>query len=155
MKKTRKTAVGISVAVAIAILPGLVHTQDKGQPPPSSYMPVVAKEDFNTTYQRMKAAKEGLMRRQAELLAGRYDLSNKAAPGVTMFRGKPVQEGVRVKLPRGTSWPSWRRSVPTRSATATCSRPASCHCRIRITRKAACFSRSSISMKSSSRKGAI
>ncbi|AKU21339.1 cytochrome b6 [Massilia sp. NR 4-1] len=104
MKKTRKTAVGISVAVAIAILPGLVHTQDKGQPPPSSYMPVVAKEDFNTTYQRMKAAKAGLMRRQAELLAGRYDLSNKAAPGVTMFRGKPVQEGVRVKLPRGTSW---------------------------------------------------
>ncbi|UTY59849.1 hypothetical protein [Massilia sp. erpn] len=100
---TRKTAVGISIAIAIAILPGLVHTQDKG-PPPSSYMPVVAKEDFNTTYQRMKAAKAGLMRRQAELLAGRYDLYNKSAPGVTMFRGKPVQEGVRVKLPRGTSW---------------------------------------------------
>jgi cytochrome c peroxidase len=33
-----------------------------------------------------------------------YDLSDRAAPGVTMSRGKPVQEGVRVKLPAGTSW---------------------------------------------------
>jgi len=37
-------------------------------------------------------------------LEERYDLSNRPAQGVTMFRGKPVQEGVRVKLPAGVTW---------------------------------------------------
>lgn len=72
--------------------------------PPTSYMPVVAKEDFQTTFERMKAARAGLLREQAALLESRYDLSNRPAPGVTMFRGKPVQEGVRVRLPRGMTW---------------------------------------------------
>ena len=40
------------------------------------------------------------MKRQQALLAERYDLANRPAPGVTMSRGKPVQDGVRVKLPR-------------------------------------------------------
>ena len=71
--------------------------------PPTSYMPVVAKEDFQTTFERMKAARAGLMREQAAFLESRYDLSNRPAAGVTMFRGKPVQEGIRVKLPRGTT----------------------------------------------------
>jgi hypothetical protein len=34
----------------------------------------------------------------------RYDLSNRPAQGVTMSRGKPIQEGVRVKLPPGMTW---------------------------------------------------
>jgi len=74
------------------------------QPPPSSYSPVVAREDFDATYQRMKAARDGLMREQQKFLEERYDLSNRPARGVTMFRGKPVQEGIRVWLPGGTSW---------------------------------------------------
>jgi len=74
------------------------------QPPPSSYSPVVAKEDFNTTFQRMKAAREGLIQDQKKFLEERYDLSNRPAKGVTMFRGKPVQEGVRVRLPGGSTW---------------------------------------------------
>jgi cytochrome c peroxidase len=72
--------------------------------PPNSYMPVVPKEDFQVTFERMKAARAGLLREQAAFLESRYDLSNRPAKGVTMFRGKPVQEGVRVKLPRGTTW---------------------------------------------------
>jgi cytochrome c peroxidase len=39
-----------------------------------------------------------------DLLAERYDLSNRPAQGVVMDRKKPVQEGVRVKLPAGTTW---------------------------------------------------
>jgi cytochrome c peroxidase len=39
-----------------------------------------------------------------DLLNERYDLSNRPAKGVTMSRGKPIQEGVRVKLPRGITW---------------------------------------------------
>ena len=70
----------------------------------SSYSPVVIKESFEAIVTRMKAAKPQVMRRQIDLLNERYDLSNRAASGVTMSRGKPVQEGVRVKLPAGTTW---------------------------------------------------
>ena len=34
----------------------------------------------------------------------RYDLGDHPAQGVTMERGKPLQEGVRVKLPTGVTW---------------------------------------------------
>jgi cytochrome c peroxidase len=73
------------------------------QPLPTSYMPVI-EEDLATVMARMKSAKPGIEARQAELLRQRYDLSNHAAAGVTMSRGKPVQDGVRVKLKSGSSW---------------------------------------------------
>lgn len=72
---------------------------------PSSYSPVVFEEPFEDVVKRMKAEKRDLARRQQGLLQERYDLSNRAARGVTMSRGKPVQEGVRAKLPKGVS--SW------------------------------------------------
>jgi len=71
---------------------------------PSSYSPVVVKEDFATTMARMKAAKPAVMKRQMELLNERYDLSDRPARGVTMSRGKTIQEGIRVILPPGMSW---------------------------------------------------
>jgi hypothetical protein len=71
---------------------------DKAAPPPSSYSPVVIKEDFATTLERMKKDKSQVMNRQLELLKKRYDLDNKPAKGVVMTRGKAVQENVRVKL---------------------------------------------------------
>jgi cytochrome c peroxidase len=52
----------------------------------------------------MSAAKADLMQKHRAFLARRYDLSDQPAPGVTMSRGKPVQGGVRVKLPAGMSW---------------------------------------------------
>jgi cytochrome c peroxidase len=70
----------------------------------SSYAPVVIKEDFATVMTRMKADKAKVMARQMELLNKRYDLSNRAAKGVTMTKGKVVQEGVRAKLPAGQTW---------------------------------------------------
>ncbi len=75
------------------------------KPPPSSYMPVVEQEPFEKVMARMSAAKAEIMQRQMKLLDERYDLSDKPAKGVTMSRGKPIQEGVRVKLPDGVkSW---------------------------------------------------
>ncbi len=67
---------------------------------PSSYLPVVIKEPFADTMARMKSEKAGIMGRQQDLLKMRYDLSNRPAKGVTMTRGKAVQEGVRAKLHR-------------------------------------------------------
>jgi cytochrome c peroxidase len=70
----------------------------------TSYAPVVIKEKFATIFERMKGEKPKVMARQKALLEERYDLGNRAAKGVTMTRGKAVQEGVRAKLPKGTTW---------------------------------------------------
>src|SRR5437899_2838157 len=53
---------------------------------------------FASVLERMRAAKPAVMKRQADLLAERYDLGNRPASGVTMSRGKPIQEGVRARL---------------------------------------------------------
>lgn len=73
-------------------------------PPPTSYSPVVIKESFESVMARMKKEKAGVMKRQADLLQGRYDLANRPDKGATMTRGKPLQEGIRVKLPKGVTW---------------------------------------------------
>jgi cytochrome c peroxidase len=76
---------------------------------PSSYAPVDIKEDFPTTLKRMEAAKPAIEQRQQKLLEERYDLGDRPAKGVTMSRGKPIQSGVRVRLPQGVTWDSLGR----------------------------------------------
>jgi cytochrome c peroxidase len=63
-----------------------------------------ARESFGALVARMEAAKPEVLKRQAALLEERYDLSNNPAAGITMSGGKPVQGGVRVKLPKGMTW---------------------------------------------------
>jgi cytochrome c peroxidase len=72
--------------------------------PKTSYLPVIPKETFAATMSRMKADKAKVMDRQKMLLEARYDLRNNPAPGVTMSRGKAVQQGVRAKLKQGATW---------------------------------------------------
>jgi cytochrome c peroxidase len=61
-------------------------------------------EDFSALVSRLRGEKPRFAARHQALLGERYDLADRRAPGVTMSRGKPVQEGVRVKLPRGVTW---------------------------------------------------
>ncbi len=61
-------------------------------------------EDFASLVKRLEADKPKFAQRHQDLLNERYDLSDKPADGVTMPRGKPVQGGVRVKLPDGATW---------------------------------------------------
>lgn len=70
----------------------------------NSYSPVVMKEDFQTVMNRMKAAKPEIMKKHMDLLNMRYDLSDRSVGDLNMSRGKPVQVGVRVKLPEGMTW---------------------------------------------------
>ncbi len=70
----------------------------------SSYSPVVITKPFAKTMAEMKQAKPKVMERQMKLLNERYDLSDRPAKGITMSRGKPVQEGVRTKLAGGMTW---------------------------------------------------
>ncbi len=79
---------------------------------PTSYAPVAITEDFEVTMKRMSAAKPEIMKRQMDLLNERYDLSDRPAIGVTMSRGKPIQEGVRAKLPAGTTWQKLAEMAP-------------------------------------------
>jgi cytochrome c peroxidase len=60
--------------------------------------------DFPTLMATKIAEKTEVMQRQLALLEFRYDLSDLAAPNVTMSRGKPIQQGVRAKLTSGLSW---------------------------------------------------
>ena len=78
--------------------------KEKEKQRPSSYAPVVIKEKFSDTLARMTKEKPEVMKRQMDLLKSRYDLSNRPAKGVTMTKGKPVQEGVRAKLPKDMTW---------------------------------------------------
>jgi cytochrome c peroxidase len=78
----------------------------------SSYLPVAIKETPATIQKRMEAAKAAIMKRQLDLLGERYDLSDRQAVGFTMSRGKPLQDGVRAKLPTGTSWEQLAAMTP-------------------------------------------
>ncbi|MDR1960041.1 MAG: cytochrome B6 [Planctomycetaceae bacterium] len=73
----------------------------------TSYSPVVIKESFAEKKQRVSAEKQAVMLRHYQLLNDRYDLSNRPVQGITSPRGKPIQGGIRVRLPQGVS--SWEQ----------------------------------------------
>lgn len=60
--------------------------------------------EFNSLVKELQARKPEFAARHQKLLAERYDLSERPAKGVTMSRGKAVQEGIRVRLPQGMTW---------------------------------------------------
>jgi cytochrome c peroxidase len=112
-------AVLATAAVLMALNRAYAQESKKGAPNPylkgtegyykgprglTSYMPVAIDQPFAATMDHDVAAKPGIEREHQALLEERYDLSDHPAQGVTMERGKPLQEGVRVKLPPGVTW---------------------------------------------------
>jgi cytochrome c peroxidase len=89
------------IASALLAVNLVYGQQQRGK---TSYAPVDIKETIASIMERMTAAKPGIEKEHAALLNERYDLSNRPAQAVTMSCGKPVQEGVRVKLPAGMTW---------------------------------------------------
>lgn len=106
MTPRRLPAALACLCLAPALLPAAPPEGRDAKPPrpPSSYAPVVMTESFPDTMKRMRADKPAVLQRQKALLGERYDLSDRRAGGVAMSRGKPVQEGVRVKLHGGLTW---------------------------------------------------
>ena len=78
----------------------------------TSYAPVTITESFEDMMARMKAAKPEVMKQHIDLLNERYDLSDNPAKDVTMSRGKSIQQGVRVKLPKGVTWEALAAMTP-------------------------------------------
>ncbi len=81
-----------------------VAAQQKEKGPVSSYAPVVITESFDSVLERKVAEKESFWQRHNDLLEARYDLKDLPSKEATLSRGKPIQEGVRVKLSSGTTW---------------------------------------------------
>ena len=84
-----KAVLAVSIALALPLI---------------SVAQAPAVEDFSTLTKRLQAEKPKFAQRQKSLLAERYDLADRTTKEVTMSRGKPIQDGVRVKLPIGMSW---------------------------------------------------
>ena len=81
-------------------------------PPDASYRPLPT-QPLATVRAEDEAAKPEVMRQQQQLFEQRFDLSDRPTPGVMMSGGlKPVQAGVRVKLPQGVNWDSLAQMTP-------------------------------------------
>ncbi len=100
MKRNSKR-VQWGMGLVLGLTAGMVLSQETS-PKKSSYAPVAIEKDFATVMAEMKRAKPELAKRHLALLEERYILTNQAESQVTMFRGKPIQKGVRAKLPAGT-----------------------------------------------------
>jgi cytochrome c peroxidase len=95
--------------VLVAVMTPASHAQRPAASPPpgekaESYMPVVIEKTFEATLQEDIAAKDKVMQRQRTLLEERYDLGNRASSVMMAAGRRPVQQGVRVKLPAGVTW---------------------------------------------------
>lgn len=108
------SAIGVAY-VASAADAGLEKAAEKGGVSvrgKTSYMPVAPSETFEMTRDRMAKEKPAVMQKQMTLLQERYDLSDHPSKDAKMSRGKPLQEGVRVKLPAGVTWDALANMSP-------------------------------------------
>jgi cytochrome c peroxidase len=82
------------------------------EPKAQSYLPVVSEKEFSEVFKADSQKREQVRERQIRLLEERYDLSDRPAKDVSMSRGKPIQKGIRVKLPEGMSWETLSEMSP-------------------------------------------
>ncbi|MDD5287339.1 MAG: cytochrome B6 [Desulfuromonadaceae bacterium] len=101
IKYRRRVLLIVFTALMVTLATAYAQESGKGA---TSYSPVDIREEFASIMARMKGATPDIMKRQMDLLNERYDLSDRPAIGVTMSRGKGVQEGVRIKLPKNMTW---------------------------------------------------
>src|SRR3989454_3261901 len=111
-RKAAAVALGL---VIVGMVAGARAMQGRGagtaNPAVSSSLSV-NEEDFRTVFARMRGAKAEVGKRQRDLLASRYALSDRPVAGATMSRGKAIQGGIRVKLPAGATWDALARMTP-------------------------------------------
>jgi len=67
---------------------------------------------FDAMKEWFSARRESFALRARKLLEERYDLSDRPSKEDRMSRGKPVQEGVRAKLPPGVTWQALAEMSP-------------------------------------------
>ncbi|MCW7538016.1 hypothetical protein OOT46_09160 [Aquabacterium sp. A7-Y] len=101
---------GIALTTGVAAI--AVHSFADPLPADATYRPLPTLP-FSAVKAADEAQKPAVMQRQQQLLNQRYDLSMRPIPGVMMSGGrKPVQGGVRVKLPPGVTWETLAQMSP-------------------------------------------
>jgi cytochrome c peroxidase len=102
----------LCLAVVTTAALGILLAHADSLPPDATYRPLPALP-LDVVRRNDEAAKEAVQRRQQALLEQRYDLADRAMPGVKMSGGrKNVQAGVRVKLQSGASWDQLAQMTP-------------------------------------------
>jgi cytochrome c peroxidase len=97
MKTRRMLMSAVCALLASASLADPLPPESTYRPLPTLPLDVVRRND--------EGAKPAVQRRQQALLTQRYDLADRPMPDVMMSGGRrPVQAGVRVKLPSGVTW---------------------------------------------------
>ncbi len=84
--------------------PKMMEKMGNPKLPKQTYMVVQVEESLDAIPANDRKAKPGLMDRQQRLLEARYDLADKPSDVKMSVGRKSVQEGVRVKLPKGVTW---------------------------------------------------
>jgi cytochrome c peroxidase len=104
LKKNGKSLFYAVLAATAVITVVSAQIPENIDPIIETYMPVVIEENFDEIMKKDVADKPAYMKRQMELLERRYDMRDR--PSNVMMSGgkKPVQEGVRVKLPKEMTW---------------------------------------------------
>jgi cytochrome c peroxidase len=101
----------VAMPLALATLLGVVALA-QSLPPDATYRPLPTLP-LDEVRANDEAQKPLVMQRQQDLLAQRNDLSDRPIPNVMMSGGrKPVQGGVRVRLPAGVTWDSLSTMSP-------------------------------------------
>ena len=108
-----------TISIVLALVAALAHTsfaqRAADAPPgekPESYMPIVIERSFETILKDDVAQKNTFTQRQRRLLEERYDLGNRPSNAAMSAGRKPVQQGVRVKLPAGVTWQQLSTMTP-------------------------------------------
>jgi cytochrome c peroxidase len=114
LSRCLQAAIGALPALALAATPS--DAPDPAKKPKEgiigTYRVTVPDLDFPTTKRRDEAQKPQFLARQKALLEQRYDMSDKPSPLMMSGGRKPVQEGIRVKLPLGTTWDKLAEMTP-------------------------------------------
>jgi cytochrome c peroxidase len=102
----RQTATAGALAAGLALFAFSAFSQvpKEVDPNPKTYMEVVIEESFQSMMEKDVAEKADVMKRQMQLLERRYDLSDRPSKVMMSAGRKPVQDGVRIKLPKGMTW---------------------------------------------------
>lgn len=112
MKNPPRRTLVIATCLALTSITALGAEPGEPAKNPSSYLPVADPTPFPVLMQRFVEAKPGIAQRQSSMLQKRYDLSNHASNEVKMSRGKPIQIGIRVLLPKGQTWEKLGKLTP-------------------------------------------
>jgi cytochrome c peroxidase len=80
-------------------------------PPDATYRPLPTLP-FSAVKANDEAQKAKVMERQSSLLNARYDLADRPMNAMMSGGQKPVQGGIRVKLPSGATWDTLGRMAP-------------------------------------------